>query len=126
VKRETEAWLASAERDAAAARLLAVNGFCGQAVFYTHLWVEKTLKALVVEHSPMNRARWTHDLVTLLYAAGHSEATWMVPFLVRLSNESIASRYTLPPDSSRYTADYAGELLEGAEEATGWLKQQLM
>jgi HEPN domain-containing protein len=126
VKRETAAWLASAEQDAAAARLLSANGFYSQAVFYTHLWMEKVLKALVVERSPTNRARWTHDLIALLHAAGHPGATWMLPLLVRLSVESVDSRYTLPPDSARYTFEVARELLEGAEEAAGWLRQQLM
>jgi hypothetical protein len=41
VKRETATWLASSDDDATAARLLAENALYSQAVFHTHLWVER-------------------------------------------------------------------------------------
>ena len=125
MKEQTAAWLASAEQDALAARLLAANAFYSQSVFFTHLSVEKTIKALIAEEASAGEVSHTHNLARLLRQTVHTGPPWLLPFLVRLSVESTDSRYTLPPETTRYTSEVARRLLEESEEARRWLKQQL-
>jgi HEPN domain-containing protein len=125
VRKETEAWLASAESDAGAARLLLANGFYAQAVFFTHLWVEKTLKAGVIEHLNLGRPPVTHNLVSLIETIVPDPPEWLFDFLVRLSPESTGTRYTLSPENEVYTIELAESLLGSANEAIQWLQQQL-
>ena len=123
---ETEAWLASAESDASAARILLTNGFYSQAVFYTHLSVEKALKALVLERLDLVPPPHTHNLVALLSLAVDARPDWVHDFLATLSPESVQPRYAMPPDDDVYTAEVASVLLDGAGEATQWLRQHLI
>jgi HEPN domain-containing protein len=125
VRKETEAWLASAESDAGAARLLLANGFYSQSIFYTHLSVEKVLKALVMEHLNQERPPVTHNLVSLIEAIVPNPPERLYDFLVRLSPESTGTRYTVYPESDVYTIELAQSLLDGAAETTQWLRQQL-
>ena len=125
MKAETEAWLASAESDAAAARLLLTNGFYGQSVFFTHLSVEKTLKALILERLGVGVPPRTHNLSRLIESMVESPPEWLATFLDKLSPESAQARYALPPDNAVYTSDLATTLFNDAEEATQWLRQNL-
>jgi HEPN domain-containing protein len=124
VREETEAWLASGEPDAGAARVLLDGGFYSQAVFYTHLSVEKMLKALVLERHNLDRPPLTHNLA-LLESAVDSCPDSVFEFLATLSPESTLTRYTLSPDDEVYTAELARLLLDGADETTRWLRQLL-
>jgi HEPN domain-containing protein len=118
-------WMAIAESDWRAAELLAANGLPSQAVFHTHLWVEKVLKALVTERLTLAAVPRTHNLRTLLSIAVENPPRWLESFLGTLSPHSTSSRYALAPESLVYTAALAQTMLDGAKEATGWLNKLL-
>lgn len=126
---ETASWLASAEDDGAAAQVLVEHGFYAHAVFYTHLWVEKTLKAFIAEHAPPEMPYNTHNLLSPLrvFPANEEAASARtIGFLAKLSRYSVASRYTLGEEAKLiYTLALSRKMLEGAQEVTPWLRQRM-
>jgi len=106
VRPETQQWVALGEEDWSVAQLLLRNRFGRQAVFYTHLSVEKC-----------------HNLTELARAASATVPTTVLAFLGRLSPHCVLARYEASPGI--YTIDYCEELLAPAGEAIQWLRQLL-
>jgi HEPN domain-containing protein len=63
-------------------------------VFYTHLWVEKVLKAMVAEQLGNESVRHIHSLSTLFHMTDTDAPTdGFRAFLVRLTPHSVGARY---------------------------------
>ena len=112
-----------AEEDWAVAQLLLQSRFGRQAVFYTHLSVEKLLKGLIAESRGPIVILFTHNLPELAQVMDHAIPATIAAFLVRLSPHCVGARYEA--SVSVYTIEYCEELLAPAREAISWLRQLL-
>jgi HEPN domain-containing protein len=112
-----------ADEDWTAAQLLLRNRFGRQAVFYTHLSVEKLLKGLIAETLGPIPIPYSHNLTELARAARATTPTTVLAFLGRLSPHCVLARYET--SQGVYTIDYCEELLAPAGEAIQWLRQLL-
>ena len=108
---EAQRWLAKADEDVAAARML-LAALPGQAGFHIQQAVEKTLKAMLVAKS--QDIRKTHDIALLAgLARPHWPALVPRPFgLARLTEWYLSSRYPELDETDPDAADVASSLAE--------------
>ena len=121
VKPETREWVDQAEQELAAASVLVERLLLPQAVFHTHLAVEKTLKALWTETQDSGLPPRTHDLMALQNELGLELSEWHM-YLGWLSEQAVASRYANP---STYTVSEVEDSLVKAKELCALLRQRL-
>jgi len=92
MEKETENWLASAEYDLQTAESLLEIGRHLHVVFFCHLVIEKTLKALISETTGSSPPR-THDLIKLSTLGQASLPPSEKAFVAELTDVSVATRY---------------------------------
>lgn len=121
-----ENWLKSARYDLAAARDMLAAGRFVYTVFFSHLAVEKALKAKVQEQTGRTPPR-IHDLIVLLRRAKLDPPPQLRDFLGKLAGSSIATRYPADIEAGveAYPREVAEAYLRQAEEAVEWIKRQL-
>jgi len=121
-----ENWLNSARYDLAAARDMLAAGRFVYTIFFSHLAVEKALKAKVQEETGKTPPR-VHDLIVLLKRAKLDPPPDLRDSLGKMAGTSTATRY--PADLAEvvrsYPREVAEEHLRWAEEAVGWIAGQL-
>ena len=116
-------WKQGAEEELETARLLLQHKRNRPAMFYTHLALEKALKAHVVKATG-KIAPYSHDLPYLAHCAQLELLLEQMEFLVKMNKHVSKSRYPgegSPPPSAEMVRKY----LEGAEEMVQWLIQKL-
>ena len=116
-------WQESAKEDWAVARQLVDNGRIRHGLFFAHLALEKTLKALICKHS-QDLAPRIHNLSRLSEMTGITFETEQVDILAEMNAFHIEGRYpeslTLPP-----TKEEALNYITRAEKVYQWLVNQL-
>jgi HEPN domain-containing protein len=119
-------WLESAEDDWPVAEHLLTSGDYHYALFFGHLYLEKLLKALVVQATGEHAPR-AHNLLLLA-----ERASLVVPenrreILVRVTGYNIEARYPEihPSGRRRYTSAYTEMELKVIREVGEWLKSEL-
>ncbi len=121
MKEETQEWIDMAQEDLVAAEVLFESDLRPQTVFYSHLAVEKMLKAHWVEQHEEGFPPRTHDLMELLGMVKLDLSSWR-PFLAKLSPEAVASRYAKP---DTYSQQALAEYIQGSKELCALLLQML-
>ena len=110
--REARRWIAKADEDLVAARLLITGELLNPAAFHVQQALEKALKALAVAAG--QDIRRTHDLETLM-AEAHKSWPALIPFPSSLADVSewyLVSRY---PDMDE-TAPASDEIWEALDQ----------
>lgn len=119
-------WLESANEDWSVVKHLYDSADHQYALFFGHLYLEKLLKALVVEATGEHAPR-THNLLFLAERAGLSLSEEQHEVLLRVTAYNIETRY--PEDISaarkRYTQEYTEKEIQVMEEIGEWLKSRL-
>jgi HEPN domain-containing protein len=122
VKSVTALWLKRAEHDLRAAELTLEDGMPELCVFHCQQALEKLLKAILMERSPQDRARRTHDLVWLAREVVPDIELAEMEFLRELAEEYVVSRYGDDDvDSNKDLFEY----LRHSLEFFSWLHQLL-
>lgn len=121
--KQIEYWIKNAESDLDTARLLLDNKKILHSLFFCHLVIEKTLKALVVNYTD-NFAPKSHNLI---YLTDKSEITLpeeFESFTGILMKYQLKGRYPdFNPDIPHI--DKANEFLRKTNELHIWLKKKL-
>lgn len=115
-------WLAEAEEALEVAGHLLEKGDYSYALFFGHLTVEKTLKALYVAHCG-EHAPYTHNLLRLARASGLEVDEMHTEALLTVTAFNIEARY---PDVKRAfrqkcTPEYTEQQMELIEGLLAWL-----
>jgi HEPN domain-containing protein len=126
IKKVADNWLASAEDDWRVAGHLMEKGDYAYALFFCHLHLEKTIKALIVqqtgEHSPFG-----HDLEMLSSKLNFTVPDEYLDSLRKITLYNISARY--PEDREKilrkFNQDYADKEIHKAKEISQWLKLKL-
>lgn len=105
---DTKNWLKSATYDFETAQHMLSTGRYIYVVFFCHLIIEKTLKALVTEVRGKPSPR-SHDLIYLAKRAGLTFEPYFYEFISKLKNASIPTRY--PTDIERVMVEYNKEVV---------------
>ncbi|KKM12716.1 hypothetical protein SY88_02285 [Clostridiales bacterium PH28_bin88] len=120
---ETENWLASADYDLATARSMFRVKRYVYTIYFAHLAVEKTLKALVSEIMGQSPPK-IHNLIRLVDLAGVEPPEEMRLFIGELN--SVAGTIRYPEDLNNLIAAYprlvANQYLKRAEQVIEWLR----
>ena len=119
-----EEWLIQADDDMETAEHLFSTGRYVHAVFFSHLSIEKALKAIY--HKKFNEMPpKTHSLSWLLERNGLNPTGTMEEFIDRLDYASIVTRY--PEELMKIRAAYprpvVEEILSQAKEVLVWAKK---
>jgi HEPN domain-containing protein len=127
VSSATKNWVASADYDLLTASNLLKSRRYIYVVFFCHLSIEKTLKAIYSKrHNEM--PPYTHNLNRLIEIAGISIEDAYKEFIDRISLQSIPTRY--PSDlarlSSQLNRKVAEEHLRETKRVVKWLKQRYL
>ena len=116
-------WYESAKEDWAVARQLVDNDRIRHGLFFAHLTLEKTLKALICKHS-QDLAPRIHNLSRLAEITGITLETEQIDILAEMNAFHIEGRYpeslTTPP-----TKEEALNYIARAEKVYQWLVNQL-
>lgn len=122
VQKQIDYWRQSAEEDIAAARSLMDKKHRRHALFFSHLAIEKMLKAHVTKRTNAVPPR-THSLVRLAEMTGLPFPAEREEFLRMFGVYQLEGRY---PDTAQVPLDpeSAREKLLLAEEMLEWLKKQ--
>ena len=115
-------WRGGAHEEWQVAAELLERGHVRHALFFTHLAVEKALKARVCRHTN-DLAPRTHNLVRLAEAAGLSPSPARLRVLARLNDFCQAGRYPEAPGPT-LTADQVREQMVDAREVFQWLMSE--
>ncbi|MGQ0536042.1 MAG: HEPN domain-containing protein [Methanobacteriota archaeon] len=119
MKKDTAEWLEIAAEDLKVADLLAERGHAEAAAFHAQQAGEKALKAVLIERT--GRYPRIHDVVQLAREAKAPESLGSP--CERLSLAYVASRY---PGAGNAVSDArARQLVEDAQEVTGWARRQI-
>ena len=123
VSKHVRYWRDGAEDDLESAHVLVSAGKHRQGLFFAHLALEKTLKALVCTVLKQVPPR-THDLVRLAREAGLSVSTGQTSVLKLTMRYCLEGRYpeTWPEPPDR---DEADRTLKDVHEVMQWLFSQL-
>ena len=127
LKKLVEYWVEMSSGDMQVARSLLKSRHYSYCLFFCHLAIEKTLKALVVarirDHAP-----WTHNLSFL---AGKADLTLDdkadVEFLSEMTRWNLEARYPADLEAMKklINVDVAKGLFSKTEKFIVWLKRQL-
>jgi len=123
---ETAEWITQAEYDIDTAQAMFEAGRYIYCVFMSHLAIEKSLKAMVVERLGEVPPK-THNLIYLLKLSKVELSNSQVRFLTQLNTAAVATRY---PDElkmliEQYPSSIAEKYLENAREMVKCLKLQV-
>jgi len=116
-------WKQGAEEELETARVLLQSRRNRPALFFTHLALEKALKAHVVKATG-KIAPYSHDLPYLAHCARLELSPEQMDFLVEMNKHVSKSRYPgegSPPPAAAIVRKYLGR----AEEMIQWLIQKL-
>lgn len=119
-------WISSAQDDLVALRTMFDARNYVYALFFGHLYLEKLLKALIVQHT-LAQAPYGHRLRTLAEKAELELAPDQILFLERVNEYNIAARY---PDwkfefKKRCTREFCQHEIQGIERFAQWLLTRL-
>lgn len=119
-------WLETAEDDWPVVNHLIASGDYHYALFFGHLYLEKLLKALVVQATGEHAPR-THNLLILAERAGLKVSDERRQQLVRFTAYNLETRYPedRPSLCRRYSRQYAETEVEAIQEVGSWLKSEL-
>lgn len=119
--KHTAFWLGSAREDWSASRALLEKDHTRHGLFFVHLAVEKTVKALVVARTGEVPPK-SHDLLRLATLANLDLEATRRSALARVNQYCVEGRY---PDSwgSAPSREEAAEVVLLAEELLRWLEQ---
>jgi len=118
-----EYWKQGAKDDMSAAQDIALKAKrYMQSLFFLHLSIEKSLKALVVFHSK-DHAPLSHNLVFLAQKAGLELTETQTRLLNQINEYNISTRY---PDEAgnlykKATATYTKKILKEGKEIKKWI-----
>lgn len=119
-------WLETAQDDWPVVNHLVASGDYHYALFFGHLYIEKLLKALVVEVTGAHAPR-THNLLILAERAGLEVSDERRRQLVRFTAYNLETRY--PEERltlrSRYSKEYTVTEISTIQEVGSWLKSEL-
>ena len=119
-------WLDSAEDDLPVVDHLIASGDYHYALFFAHLYIEKLLKALVVEATGEHAPR-THNLLILAQRADLLLSDQKRQQLVRITAYNLETRY--PEDRTalreRYSRSFAEREIDTVREVGSWLKSKI-
>jgi HEPN domain-containing protein len=123
IVRQVAHWRTGAREEWEVATELLNNGRLRQALFFTHLALEKALKAHVCRQTG-DLAPRTHNLVRLAEISGLQVSPRFVDVLAELNRFALAGRY---PDSTVLVPGVEEARLhhQRAEEVLQWLIRQL-
>jgi HEPN domain-containing protein len=123
VEEQVEYWRNGSREDLAAAETLIEKGHLRHGLFFTHLALEKMLKAHVTRQTKSVPPR-IHGLARLVSLAGLKLEAGQMDFLREFSTHQMGGRY---PDAEQFEidADFARDELRRAKEILTWLSGQL-
>ena len=126
IKEVIHYWLTSAEDDIRVARHLQDAGDYPQALFFGHLYLEKILKALVVQETGTH-APYSHNLLSLAGKSGIQLSPQNETDLDRITKYNIETRY--PEDlfdlKQQCTEEFCKEELGKIKELAEWFKEKI-
>lgn len=119
-------WVELAEADWPVVEHLFTSGDYNYALFIGHLYLEKLLKALVVELTQRHAPR-THNLLFLAEQARLTVSESRREVLMRVTVYSIETRYPeeQATERKRYTQGYCEKEMNAIQEIGEWLKSEL-
>jgi HEPN domain-containing protein len=123
VKDVTSRWLRRADADLEAAAAVLERSLHELCIFHCQQALEKLLKAILIERSPTNRARRTHDLVSLAEELRLGLAVEQLQLLRRLADLYNPSRYGDEDVDFEYAPPE--EWLRQTRGLFAWLRQML-
>jgi len=119
-------WLKTAEQDWKVANHLFEKGDYSYALFFGHLALEKTLKAIYVKKQD-ETPPFSHNLVYLSEKAGLELQQSNLELLEEISDYNLEARY--PDDKfsffKRCTKEFTSNKIKQIEEIRKWLLQQI-
>ena len=121
-----EYWIKGAEEDYETAQLLFSGARYAHALFFCHLTIEKTLKALVVKNTG-EHAPYDHSLTRLLELTGLERSPEQLKNLIEINSFNLKGRY----DDYKFhfyekaTKEYTKKYFEEVDKLFLWLKEQL-
>ena len=123
---ETAEWITQAEYDIDTAQAMFDVGRYIYCVFMSHLAIEKSLKAMVVERLREVPPK-THNLIYLLKLCKMELSNSQVRFLTQLDTAAVATRYPneLKMLIEQYPSSIAERYLKNAREVIKCLKLQV-
>jgi HEPN domain-containing protein len=126
IERTIEYWLEGAEYDLEAGRSLLKIGKFPYALFFGHLAIEKTLKALFVKNRKKH-APYTHSLPFLAEKAGLNLSEELMDKLAEFTEFNIEARY--PGERKDFyakcTKKFTNKKFLEIEEVYRWLRKML-
>lgn len=119
-------WLKSAAEDWPVVEHLVDGGAYHHALFFGHLYLEKLLKAMVVNKTGRHAPR-SHNLLFLAEHAGLSIADEQRDFLLRITAYNIDTRYPQDVETihQHYSREHTEQELQSIQEMAKWLKLEL-
>ncbi len=119
-------WLTSAEDDIRVAQHLYEAGDYPQALFFGHLYLEKILKALVVQDTETH-APYSHNLLSLAKRAGVKLSPEGKADIDRITKYNIEGRY---PENQfdlreQCTKEFCRKELAKIKELAGWFREKI-
>lgn len=126
VQKVVDHWCAGSASDIRSAKLLLAGKQLLQALFFCHLAIEKTLKALIVRESK-DHAPFVHSLVYLSGKTSLELSKKDLTFLELMSRYNIEGRYPSYQAELRkeITRGFAVEHLKLTEEFVKWCQKHL-
>lgn len=126
IKEVIQYWLTSAEDDIRVAQHLYDAGDYPQALFFGHLYLEKVLKALVVQETETH-APYSHNLLSLAGKSGIELSPQNETDLDRITKYNIETRY--PEDlfdlKQQCTEELCQNELGKIKELAKWFKKEI-
>ena len=126
VENVIEYWIKGSEEDYKTAKALIDSKRFAHALFFCHLTIEKTLKALVVKHT-QKHARLDHNLIRLSESTGLSLSEEQLNALTEINSFNISGRY----DDEKFefhkkaTQEFTEKYFNETTNLYLWLKKQL-
>ena len=119
-------WLESAKRDKQTAKILFESKRYHHCLFFCHLLLEKTLKALVVKTADQ-APPWTHDLLKLAQVAQIPLSRSLKRDLKEINSFNIQARYNDIKFQfyQKATKKYTEKYFKGCLKIYQWLKKQV-
>ncbi len=116
-------WLRRARDDLRVARFALEEGMLEQVTFHCQQALEKTMKAILIDHDGFPAVPKTHDLVRLSELLTFDVSTDDAQLLRKLSDEYISTRYGADDDVN--SEEIGRDYLRRSQELAEWLRQQL-
>lgn len=120
-------WLSQANDDWEAVETLIKGKKFLQALFFTHLVIEKICKALWIKHNETNIPPKTHNLLYLLSKTPTELSAEQSEFLLNLNRFQLEGRYPEYVSDIKKISDekLTFQILKQAEELKSWLIEKL-